>query len=113
MFLAQSLLFGTFGFKLQFRYLHLLLGGHGRFGLVLFHQCLSLVLGLLVVKGNRAEGRSGSTLSSLKVGVHVGVYVVGGLTGFVLEVIEMRKHVGSVVFVRMLLRVDRGPVDDW
>lgn len=86
------------------------MGFQGRLGIVPFHQGVSLVLGLFVVKVDRAEGRRGSALASLKVGVHVGIYVVGSLARFDLEIIEMREQVGPGVFVRVLLCVDRAPV---
>lgn len=85
------------------------MGFHGRLGLVLFYQRVSLAFGLFVVEVHRAKGRCGSALASLEVGAHVGVYVVGSLAGFVLEVVEMRKHIDTVVFVGMLLRVDGAP----
>lgn len=56
-------------------------------GVVLFYQRVSLVLGLFVVEVHRAEGRCGSALASLEIGTHIGVYVVGSLARFVLEVI--------------------------
>jgi hypothetical protein len=42
---------------------------------------------LFVVEVHCAEGRCGSALPSLEIGAHVGVYVVGSLARFVLEVI--------------------------
>lgn len=86
------------------------MGFEFRLGIVFCYKCLSLVLGLFVVEVNRGERRSGSTLAPLKVRAHIGVYIVGGLTGFVLEIVEMREQVRSVVFVRLFLRIDRGSV---
>ena len=86
------------------------MGFEFRLDIVFCYKCLSLVLGLFVVKVDRAKGRSCSAFASLEVGAHIGVYIVGGLTGFVLEIIEMREQVRSVVFVRLFLRINRGSV---
>ena len=66
---------------------YLFAGSRLGLGLARFYQRVSLVLGLFVIEGHRAEGRCGSALASLKIGAHIGVYVVGSLAWFVLEVI--------------------------
>ena len=69
-------------------------------------EFVSLCLGLLVVKVHRGKRGSCTTFSSLKVGAHGTVDIVGMRSGLILQVIQVREQVGSVGFIRLFLRVN-------
>lgn len=72
-----------------------------------FRKCVSATASLIRVVAATLEGTSGTTWASFKVGIHYGKAIECSWASFFSKVVHVGIGVGAVVFIHLLLRVNR------